>query len=287
MSTQITDVFVQQYSQNVMTLAQQRGSRLRDAVRVESHTGKAAYYDRVGATFAVKRTTRHGDTPRIDLPHSRRRVTLVDYDWADLIDNADRVRLNGDPSAHYVMAAAFAMGRAIDDEIVAAATGDAYAGESGQTAVSLPGTQVVPAGSAGLTIDKLLLAKEMLDANDVDPDEPRYIAVTARQVSNLLSTTEVKSADYNTVRALAQGQLDSFLGFKFIRTQRLTTNAAGARRVFAWAQTGLLLSVGAEPVAKITERPDKNYSTQVYFSMSVGATRMEEERVVEIPCIEA
>ena len=85
MSIHVNEAFIQQYSQTVVTLAQQRGSRLRDAVRVESHRGKAAYYDRIGATTAVKRTTRHGDTPRIDVPHSRRRVTLVDYDWADLI----------------------------------------------------------------------------------------------------------------------------------------------------------------------------------------------------------
>lgn len=287
MSVQITEAFVQQYSQNVVSVAQQRGSRLREAVRVEVHRGKAVFYDRIGKTSAVKRTTRHGDTPRIDLPHSRRRVSLVDYDWADLIDNLDRIRLNGDPSAHYVTAAAHAMGRAMDDEIIAAAFGDAYAGESGQSAVAFPAGQQLSAAASGLTVDKLLKAKELLDGNDVDPDEPRFIAVTAKQVSNLLGTTEVKSADYNTVKALAQGQIDSFLGFHFIRTQRLLANGSGERRVMAWAQNGLLLSIGAEPVAKVTERPDKNYATQVYFSMSVGSTRMEEERVVEIPCVES
>lgn len=287
MSVQITEAFVQQYSQTVVTLAQQKGSRLRDAVRVESHRGKAAYYDRIGSTAAVRRTTRHGDTPRLDVPHSRRRVTLVDYDWADLIDNLDRVKMAGDPTSHYVTAASYAMGRAMDDEIVAAAFGQASAGESGMTAVDFPAGQVVPVSASGLTLDKLLYAKEMLDTAEVDPDEPRFMAVTARQMSNLLGTTEIKSADYNTVKALAQGQLDTFLGFRFLRTQRLLANGSGERRVIAWAQSGLLLSVGAEPTAKITERPDKNYATQVYFSMSIGATRMEEERVIEIPCVES
>ena len=39
--------------------------------------------------------------------------------------------------------------------------------------------------------------------------------------------------------------------------------------------------------ARISERDDKSYSTQVYYCMSVGATRMEEEKVVQIPCHEA
>lgn len=287
MSIQISEAFIQQYSHNVTLVAQQKGSRLREAVREERHVGKAVFYDRIGRTAAIRRTSRHGDTPRIDVPHSRRRVTLVDYDWADLIDNVDRVRLSIDPASHYVTAAAWAMGRAMDDEIVAAATGVAQAGENGQTDVPFPASQVVPAGGSGLTVAKLLAAKELFDAADIDPDEPRFIACTAKQIANLLSEDEVASADYNSVKALVQGEVDTFLGFRFIRTQRLPLSGGGARRCMAWTRDGLLLSVGAEPVAKMTERPDKNYATQVYFSMSVGAARMEEERVVEIQCVEA
>jgi len=67
-------------------LSQQKGSLLRSAVSVESITGKNAFFDSVGVATAVKRTSRHGDTPQIDTPHSRRRVSLVDYEYADLID---------------------------------------------------------------------------------------------------------------------------------------------------------------------------------------------------------
>ena len=89
MSSQVTTAFVQQYSANVQMLSQQMGSRLRDAVRVESMTGKNAFFDQVGVATAVKRTTRHGDTPQMDTPHARRRVSLVDYEYADLIDDQD------------------------------------------------------------------------------------------------------------------------------------------------------------------------------------------------------
>ena len=37
---------------------------------------------------------------------------------------------------------------------------------------------------------------------------------------------------------------------------------------------------------KISERADKNYSTQVYLCMTIGATRVEDEKVLEIACTE-
>ena len=94
MSVQITTAFVEQYKSNVFHLAQQKGSRLRDAVRTETVTGKAHFFERIGATSAQKRTSRHGDTPRMDTPHSRRKVSLDDYDWADLIDQEDKFNSN-------------------------------------------------------------------------------------------------------------------------------------------------------------------------------------------------
>ncbi len=78
MSTQITTAFVEQYKANVYHLTQQRGSKLRKAVRTETVVGKNAYFEQLGSTAAQVRTTRHSDTPRMDTPHSRRRVSLND-----------------------------------------------------------------------------------------------------------------------------------------------------------------------------------------------------------------
>ena len=44
--------------------------------------------------------------------------------------------------------------------------------------------------------------------------------------------------------------------------------------------------MGKEPMAKIDERSDKSYATQVYYCQTLGATRMEEAKVVEIACNE-
>jgi hypothetical protein len=137
-----------------------------------------------------------------------------------------------------------------------------------------------------LTLAKLIEAKEILDSNDVDPSIPRYIAVSPKQITNLLDDPEVTSADYNTVRALVKGELDTYVGFKFVTTNRLGLDGSGDRRCFAWAMDGIKLAVGKEPSARIDERADKSYATQVYYCMSVGATRMEEAKVVEILCDE-
>ena len=289
MSSQITTAFVQQYSSNVQLLSQQKGSLLRNAVRVESQVGKNAFYDQVGSATAQKRLSRHADTPQLDTPHARRRVSLVDYEYADLIDDQDKVRTLIDPTSPYSQATAFAMGRAIDDEIISAAFGTAYTGETGSTSTTFPAGQVVAVGSpvAGLSIAKLVEAKQLLDEANVDTTLPRYVAVAPEQLADLLNITTVTSSDYNTVKALVQGEIDTFLGFKFIVSTRLSSESGVNRRVIAWAEDGLLLSIGKDITAKIDERADKGYATQVYYAMSIGATRMEEEKVVEILCVEA
>ena len=287
MSDQITTAFVQQYKGTLYNLVQQKGSRLREAVTVEAVNGEYGYFDQIGATAAIERTSRHSDSPLVNTPHSRRQVTMRDFEWGDLIDNPDKVRLLVDPSSSYLQSAMWALGRKVDDVMIEAALGTAKTGKTGGTAVPLPSAQKVAVASSGLTLTKLLAAKETLDRNDVDPDDPRFVAVTARQVTDLLNTTEIKSSDYNTVKALAQGEIDTFLGFKFIRIQRLTKDGSNNRQVIAWAKSGLLLGLGADIKGRVIERPDKSFSVYAYASLSCGATRMEEEKVVEIACQES
>ena len=292
MSIQVTTAFVEQYSANVQHLVQQDGSKLRSAVREEAVTGKNAFFEQIGATSALRRTSRHSDTPRVDMPHARRRVSLEDFDWADLIDNEDKVRMLIDPTSDYARAAAMSMGRAMDEVIIDAALGTAYTGVSGGTSVA--GQTAIANGGTGLTLAKLLVAKETLDGDDV-PENGRVVVCTADQVSDLLNTTEIKSSDFNTVKALARGELDTFLGFRFIPVNgkridgtKLVPVATGTthRRCFAFQSEGLLLGVGADMTTKISERADKNYATQVFCSMTIGGTRMEEARALEILCVE-
>jgi hypothetical protein len=284
MSTQITTAFVQQYKANLQHLVQQKGSRLRGAVRIEMVNGEFGYFDQIGASVSVKRASRHADTPLNDTPHARRQVGLEDYEAADLIDNQDKIRLLISPESDYAKSQAMAHGRSMDDAIILAATAAAKTGKTGTTSVALPSGQKIATAASGLTLAKLLSAKEILDAAENDPDEERYIALRAKDVTTLLNTTEVKSSDFNTVKALAEGKIDTYLGFKFIRTQRLITLVGGGSDVacLGWCKSGILLALGEDIRTRMSERADKSYSLQVYSNMSIGATRMQEESVVEI-----
>jgi len=292
MSFEVTTAFVQQYSTNVQLLLQQRGSKLRDAMTVGSYVGKAAKaVEQIGPVTAQARTTRHGDTPLISTPHDARWVFPTDYEWADLIDDQDKLRMLIDPTSPYAINGAYALGRAMDDLIIAAALGTAKTGENGTVDTPFDtANQQVGVGStpAGLTIGKLREAKEILMANEVDTDmDPLYMAVTAKQLMDLLGTTEVTSSDFNTVKALVQGDVNTFMGFKFIQIERLGVNASSHRRVIAWAKSGMHVGLWNDINSRISERADKSYSNQVYVKGTFGATRVEEKKVVEILCNEA
>ena len=287
MSTQITTAFVRDYKQGVAVLAQQKGSRLRGAVRYETlSSGDRAAFDQISAVSASKITTRNADTPNIDVPHSRRWVLPDAYDWGTLLDRPDQVRALNDFAGPYQMNAANAMGRAMDDAIIDAAFAASVTGvnAAGTSSFDTSGYGIA-SSSAGMTLAKVLNAKEILDAAENDPDEPRFIALQAGQVTDLLNTTEVKSSDYNTVKALAAGQIDTFAGFKFIRTQRLDT-VSSERACIAWCKNSLLLGVNQDIRVRIDERSDKRYATQVYVTMDIGAVRMDDTGVVRILCTE-
>lgn len=293
MSTQITTAMVEQYKANVYHLTQQKTSKLRRACRVESVTGKNAFYEQIGSTAARVRTSRHADTPRMDTPHARRRVSLQSYDWADLIDHEDRVRMLIDPASPYASAASMAMGRAMDDLIIAAADGTAYTGVDGSTSTSYDSNMTVDvqvrwpgvsADDCGLNVAKILEAAKLLGQNDVDPDEEKYLVVNARQIKSLLQDTKISSADFNAVKPLVSGEVSMFGGFTIIPCNRIGTDGNSDDKCLFWAKGGMLLGIGKDITTRVSERPDKNYATQVFASMDIGATRMEEVRVGYIEC---
>jgi len=313
MSVQITEMRVKQYSSNVFHLAQQAGSRFRPTVRNESQVGKAAFYDRIGAVTAVKKTARHADTIRLDTPHSRRMVTLSDYEYADMVDNEDKLRTIHDPTNDYAKAAVMSLQRAMDDVIISAALGNAFGGEEGTTSIPLANANKLAAfdgatlTGVNLNVKTLIAAKMYFIANEVDMSETLYIAVTSSQLQSLLNENQITSSDYNTVQALVQGNVGFYMGFKFIQSERIpraasnvtytaasgvvgvgggTITAANSRRCIAWAQSGLLLAIAQDVKVDIGPRRDKSMAIQVFASLGLGSTRLEEEKVLEIICSE-
>lgn len=314
MSFQITTAHVEGFKSNIYMLAQQKEARLFYKARVESQKSKTDYYEQIGGVDAVDIINRHGDTPILDVPHSRRSVTLKDADFGALIDKMDQIRTLIEPTNAYAQRAVQALNNKKDEIFIAAALGTAMTGEDGDVPVVLPDSQKLvclnDAGNAVANFNVLLLtrAQEKFDAADVDA-EGRYIAWSSSQKAALLNETKATSSDFASVKALTTGMINSFMGFEFIRSEKLpflldpastqyntsgqvvasggTALSGNVRRCFAWCMSGMLSSVGEEQFARISEREDKRYSTQVYVRHSVGCVRMEEVKVVELLCTQA
>lgn len=312
MSFHITEAFTEQYRAAILLLSQQKVSRLRSTCQEESVVGRTFYGERIGATAGQDIEERHGDTPLISTPHSRRRGSMVDWDWADLVDDLDKQKMLIDPTSTYLQNAIAAANRRIDTHVISALGGTAAAGQSGGTTINNYDADecrlvdadgdVATAGSnhtlvtteTGLTIAKLLTCKQLLDEGDIDPDRQRYFVTNPYNINQLLNTTEVKNADYNTVRALAQGQIDTFMGFKFLMLQNYVDEIKGhlvdspietadtAIECYAWAQDAIKLGVGKDITTRVDVRVDKRMSVQPYVKMSWGAVRVEGPAVVEI-----
>lgn len=295
MSQQVATHFVQQYTTNVQLLLQQKGSRLRGALMEGAHVGEAAVpVEQIGKVEASKRATRYPDLTPQDTPTDRRWVYPVDYDWNDMIDNADKLRMLIDPQSHYVQNGTYAMGRAMDTEIIAAFFGTAKTGKAGGTSTTFPsGNQVAvnfkSAANVGMTVAKLREAKRLLLAAEVDVDnDPLFCALTAKQHDDLLGEAQAISLDYNTRPTLVEGKITSFMGFNFIHTERLATDGSGYRRCPAWAKSGMHLGVWNDIRTDVSQRKDKaGLPWQVYVYGTFGATRLEEGKVIELKCSES
>lgn len=295
MSFEIDKALVQAYRRNINIKFQQKGSRLRPWVRVETQNAEFEFYDRIGPTDAVEVTTRHGDTPLIGTPHDRRRVALRDFDWADLIDRKDKLRMLADPTSSYVTNAVYALGRKMDDILIEAAFGTAYTGKTGATTVTFAAGSEVAAtfaedGSAvstGLTVGKLRQVRYLLDAAEAAPDDEADLTavVSPKQTQDLLRQTEVTSADYNQVKALVEGKVNTYMGFRFIMSNRLP-KSGNLRECCFFERQGLLLAVASEVMVDVGPRRDKRNSVQVYVCGSFGSSRMWEEKIIRVKCDE-
>jgi hypothetical protein len=318
MSFNVSTAFVQQYSTNVQMLLQQQGSRIRNAVQNMRFQGKAASMaEQFGQVSPVRNQSRHSDTPLISTPQDKRWIYPNDYDWADLVDNQDKLRMLIDPSSSYAMAGAWAMGRAIDDEIISgffnsnntgengtSATGTLYAYNSNSQSVA---STVGASAATGLNIAKLRAAKRKLLEAEVDVDNDQLFAIiTAKQHDDLLNEAQAISLDYNTKPVLVDGKISQFMGFNFIHSERIPGGAnfntvinpaiasgssdgqftTGSRYMIpVFAKSGMALGVWNDITTSIDRRADKRNSYQVYVTGTFGAARMEEKKCVIINAV--
>jgi hypothetical protein len=279
-------------------LLQQQDSKLEGRCRKATIKGKERQFSQIAGGTMRLITTRNGVTIPSDSTLAKRWVRPVGYDQVTWIDEHDHIAL-GDlpaPQSEHVQQHSMAAKRTIDEVIIAALEGTSYIGETGVTEVTMgAGNKVavdyVLSGStanSGLTLGKLTRAKYLLDKEEV-PQDNRYFIHTAKQLQDLLANVvEVKSSDYAEVKALVDGKVTRFMGFDFVMTELLTlVTATDVRTCIAYHRDGVLLGSGTEKKVHIDILPGNNHTVQIRTVIHLGATRMEEERVVLVYCDES
>jgi hypothetical protein len=313
----IDNSMVDMFSANILHLSQQMESRLVGFCTQETQNAESAFYDRRGPSDFRRKEGRNADVIYGNPDYSRRMIVLDDWYDAELVDKEDKIRVIHTPESESVIAFSAGMGRKMDEIVIDAALGNAYGGKKGQTPVSLPLTQKVAAfdGSStsgnGLNIRTLRAVRKKFKQNEsIKKGEKVVFAMAAQQGDDLLGETAFTSSDFATVKALVDGETDTFMGFVFVETELLPFNEAtvnyanatgvvtasggnsnitagqGRRCIAFTANRAMKMGLNSVVKGKLSEMPGKHYAIQAYASFSMGGTRMEEEQVVEVICKE-
>lgn len=297
MSTAITSIpehYVTQFGTNWTHKVQQQRSKLMEYVTLDLVAGKEKSYNQLEETELREITGRASETTAQDQDTEKRWNRTKGYDAVKRFDEFDETLLGSIvlPTSPVVESHGFAYKRTADRLICEAAIGTAYTGETGVTATTLPSGQLVAvdyvetgsAANSGLTIAKLRRAMFILDDAEIDEDEERFLVATPKQKEELLRTTEVTSTDYNAVKALVEGRVDTYMGFKFRWTNRVVrTTATDIDSCFAYVKSGIVLSDDGLKT-HMDVLPTQNHALQIRSVARLGASRVMEEKVVQISC---
>lgn len=267
-------IYAQAYSRNIMQLAQQKYSKLMNTVYIKPNVrGKTFFQDQIGEWAMETKGSRNTATPNNDPELARRMGTMVDYHDNRLLDRGDELKYISDPRSAYTIAAAQSLGRKIDDVIIAAGAGDAKSGETGSTTVTNGNQKIITNDT--ITFAEVLAIKQELDDADVD-EEDRFFVTDPTTLNSLLNVEQATSGDYSVVRALVRGEIDTWMGFKWIKTTRIS--AVTTLSALVYHRYGICMAMAEQPLVKTDQRADLSYSWQVYYELNVGAVRLEEDR---------
>lgn len=291
--TEIEKLFVSVFPDKLIHLAQEKGSKLRKHVTTKMVRGKAAHFDRIGVRTASLETSRHALTPLNDQPYSRRQVTLNTYVDGDMVDDDDVMKMNLDPMNDVITAIAMALGRKMDDLIIAAAVGNAVStDETGATSnVALPAGQEVDedTGTANSDINfaKVVEARKILVVNNVDLDSEKIVLVVdGVSEAALLAEAKFTGFEYGAQAVIESGRLQRLLGMDVVVCNRLTAQPRGANdfRALVFVPSAIGLAIGEDVKVHQEIAGDRSFNRRVMGKMSMGAVRIEDEKVVNIQC---
>ena len=300
--TTIPDHYTIQFETNFQILLQQMDSRLKEKVKLVQANGAAVRFNQFGTTSMTDVTAKNSATPNVDITMPARWAYPTPKETSSIFSEFDSTFLGSVvlPTSETMQAQVAAYNRAADATIIAALTGTAtrtvpnstnvftannatesvaYDTTNQQVAVNYVASGT--AANSGLTIAKLRAAKRKLDAAEA-PIEDRILIVSAKEISDLLGTTEVTSNLYNSVQALVDGSVEHFLGFKVVRSELLPL-ASGVRNCVAYVKNAAILVDGGKR-SYMDVRPDISHALQIRSTAVLGGVRLLDNGVVSILC---
>lgn len=285
MTATVDTSFINQFSDNLHMLLEQKGSKLRGVLPVEVANGEKHFFERLGNMSANEVLGRLDTTNLQDPAHSRRMATVKRYEASTYLDDIDKFKLLIDPTSDYAKKLANAHGKNFDATVIAEIVGTASTGKDGSGSTVLPSAQKIAHGSAGLTVDKFNQALRILESDEVDIEDELILLVGARGREDLLgdSSNQLTSFDYQNGKVMADGKFPSFRGVRIIHTERITDITADTTfRAVLMTKDSVKIAMSHDLEIKVAERPDLNFAQQISTYMMFGAVRMEEKRVIEI-----
>ena len=213
MSRELSAVAAKEFDSEVKN-AYQGSSMLRSCVKIRNSVSGDTYnFRRKGKGLATQRTAPSADVMPMNVDHALIPVSLTDWDADEYTDIYNNAEVNFDEVVELAEVITDALGRRDDQLIISAFEGGTYSATPAATEGGLVDTDVGGVGT-GLNVAKLRAAQKFFNKKGV-PKSDRYACIDAEGLDDLLAATEVTSSDYNAVKALVQGEVDTFLGFKF------------------------------------------------------------------------
>jgi hypothetical protein len=284
MSTNLSTAFKAEFAEMVK-LQYQKGAKLNNTMReVRGVVGSTYRFDRYGKVTATLRTSPSAEVDLAAPSVGTATVTLADYNVAIPTDKFDQAKVIWSEVEAAARAVGMALGRRADQfriAALAASTFNTTAGTENSIAFNISGTP-----NNAMNIFKLRLADQYLTQAGVGSGR-RHIAMTAAAKQQLLGTTPVASSDYASVKALVNGELNSWLGFQFhiIETRAAEGGIAATSGTqfyaYAWDEEAVGYAEGIGPVTEIENVPMRR-SKVVFGDLSAGAVTIEDAGVVRI-----
>ena len=314
-TTGYTEAFYNSYTAGYEHVLQERKPQYQGLLREERIEGENESYDFLGTIELTEKATRFEDIPIEDMTHNRRWITPKWFRKGIFVDKEDDIALHTDPTSDYIQALAKGVIRRENITVTDSFFANVDGGKTPSTdtyiltdSLYVTATNTTTAGrtlahdvqsdftaggvSTGLTIEKLILARQALGELENDMDDMFHVACAPKQGSDMLREAETQSIDTNMIKSLVNGVVNEYMGFRFVFTNRIIIGTSSNdvdddTKVFelpVWTKEGMLFARHQSPIFNVDWLPRKQI-WQISARVGMAAIRMDEDKIIKIECI--